>query len=185
MYRSEYGWRLADSLLYRYHGMRKHPRTTAIFMAQPKNGLPILHVCAQQANIPPRLFRMVIQICPEAMYLPVTYEGSCDRTPLDFLDGQCSNLEGILKTSLRSYLYDRVRICVYLCVTKLFLRKKTRWKIRPRRAWIPFDDVDRRKAGLTPRSWFIASVLGYILQREMKDIALLILSYARCDAMPG
>mmetsp|Transcript_5609 Transcript_5609/g.8517 ORF Transcript_5609/g.8517 Transcript_5609/m.8517 type:complete len:85 (+) Transcript_5609:152-406(+) len=56
----------------------------------------------------------------------------------------------------------------------------------------PFDNEDRLKFSssssssqqqrMRPRSWFILSVLGYFMQREMKPLVLHILSFVGGDA---
>ena len=61
-------------------------------------------------------------------------------------------------------------------------RSTSQTPLEARRSLKPFDKKDRRIAGLAPRPWFVASVLGYALQREMKGLALRILSFVGCGA---
>jgi hypothetical protein len=50
-----------------------------------------------------------------------------------------------------------------------------------RKILTPFNKVDRRITGLTPRTWFVASLIGYTMSREMNNLALHIISFmGRC-----
>jgi hypothetical protein len=133
------------------------------------------------------------------------------RTPLEIAHRYWPDDEitKILNSSLDTYLPYRLRVCVRLCAEKLFLlphgksgkicnanhRAKsavtsntskeattTQTPLEAKQTLKPFDKKDRRIAGLAPRPWFVASVLGYALQREMKGLALHITSFVGCGA---
>ena len=196
---------LAERLVRRYrsktsftnHDYRK------IFMAQPKtgsNGRTILHWCAW-SKTSPKILRLVLDACPEAMCLRDN-KSHFSRTPLEIAQRYWPDDEitTILKSSLETYLPYRVRFCVRLCAERLFLKPCATATIDSMRdsktmdttnqtlseaslvVLKPFDKKDRRIAGLAPRPWFVMSVLGYALQREMKGLALCVLSFAGCGA---
>ena len=129
--------------------------------------------------------------CPEAMCLRDN-KSHFHRTPLEIAQRYWPNDEitNVLKLALRSYLPYRVQHCVRLCVQRLFLtpmlandsKDKAHTDQENPPTLKPFDKKDRRSAGLSPRSWFVASVLGYALQREMKGLALHIISFVGCGA---
>ena len=84
-----------------------------------------------------------------------------------------------------------MQFCVHLCVHRYFVLVPTTCgsdnnNICNSRTRIllltPFNKTDRRTAGLTPRAWFVASVIGYAMQREMHDLGMRILSFVGCGA---
>ncbi len=200
---------LVERLVRRY---RNTPvASQEIFLAQPtvgSNGRTILHWCAWSKTTP-KILRLVLGTCPEAMCRRDN-KSHFSRTPLEIAQRYWPDDEitKILKSSLDTYLPYRLRICVRLSAERLFLSpsednckkankmsNNTSAKLantaakalsqtpsEARRSLKPFDKKDRRIASLTPRSWFVASVLGYALQREMKGLALRILSFVGCGA---
>lgn len=86
-------------------------------------------------------------------------------------------ITALLRSSLETYLPFRLRLCVHLCIHRHFVTDRR----------TPFDKADRKETGLTPRAWFVASIIGYALQREMKSLAKHIISFvgkkARIDGM--
>ncbi len=189
---------LVECLVRRYRSLGSRPLANnhhfyqEVFMAQPtvgSNGRTILHWCAWSKTTP-NILKLVLGACPEAMCLRDN-KSHFSRTPLEIAqrywpDDEITN---ILKSSLQTYLPYRLRIYVQLCAERLFLHQegvsqdaKEATKTSQRYALKPFDKQDRRIAGLAPRSWFVASVLGYALQREMKGLALRILSFVGCGA---
>jgi hypothetical protein len=98
----------------------------------------------------------------------------------------------ILKSSLDSYLPYRIQFNVHLCINRIFKLSSslsssssssssssdtTNDTRKKQILMTPFIEVDRKIAGLTPRTWFVASVIGYTMSREMNNLALHIISY--------
>ena len=195
--------KLVERLVRRYQSLgsrslaNNHHLCQEIFMAQPtvgSNGRTILHWCAWSKTTP-KILKLVLGACPEAMCLRDN-KSHFSRTPLEIAQRYWPDDEitKILKSSLETYLPYRLRICAQLCAERLFLLQgdsreppkvenaKEATKTSHRHALKPFDKKDRRIAGIAPRPWFVASVLGYALQREMKGLALRILSFVGCGA---
>jgi hypothetical protein len=196
---------LVDRLVQRYRSQGTTPtaivKYQTIFKAQPtigSNGRTILHWCAW-SKTSPKILRLVLEAYPDAMCLRDN-KSHLSRTPLEIAQRYWPDDEitKILKSSLETYLPYRIRVCVRLCVEQLFVlprdkRIKTRNVTnsdtskddtppqntfeRKHTTLKPFDKKDRKIAGLAPRPWFAASVLGYALQREMKGLALQIASF--------
>ena len=187
---------LVKRLVQRYTTMKftKHKNYRTVFLAQPRGShrRTILHWCAW-CKTTPNILRMVLNACPEAMCLRDD-KAHFRRTPLEIAQRYWKDDEitRILKAALQSYLPHRIQFCVHLCAQRLFVRpicsvdsndKTKTTDQHPRVALLkPFDKKDRRTAGLSPRSWFVASVLGYALQREMKGVAQHIISFVGCGA---
>lgn len=181
---------LVERLVQRYTTMaftnQKNYRT--VFLAQPRGShrRTILHWCAW-CKTTPHILRLVLNACPEAMCLRDD-KAHFRRTPLEIAQRYWKDDEitRMLKAALKIFLPYRIQFCVHLCVQRLFVtpdnsmdsRNDTTTTDPPRAALLkPFDKKDRRTAGLSPRSWFVASVLGYAIQREMKGVAQNIISF--------
>ena len=149
-----------------------------IFQARPRgsNGRTLLHWCAW-GRAQPSIVRQVLLAYPEAMCLRDNRSHG-QRTPLEISlrywpeDAMTTTLKEMLDT----YVPYRLRLSVHLCIYRHFITD----------ARTPFDKADRKAARLTPRAWFVASVIGYALQREMKNLAMHIISFignkAKIDA---
>ena len=85
------------------------------------------------------------------------------RTPLDIAERYWKDdaITGLLRSSLETYLPFRLRFFLHSCIYRHFVTDRR----------TPFDRADRKETGLTPRAWFVASIIGFALQREMKSLA--------------
>ena len=185
-----HGRELIVRLIHRFYKPRRLRTTTEIFSAQPgTNGSTILHSCVLW-GLSPKAVWLVVKIHPEAM---CTHDGN-QKIPLHHAKRkklQNGKVVRFLKKRLKRYLPQRVRVCVRLCTDRLFLgspprngeeEQETGGTARTPPPLTPFDEDDRRTVGVDPRPWFVASVLGYALQREMKGLAPRVLSFVGCDA---
>lgn len=149
-----------------------------IFQARPRgsHGRTLLHWCAW-GRAQPSILRQVLLAYPEAMCLRDD-KAHDRRTPLEISQRYWPNdpMTTSLREMLSTYLPYRLRLSVRLCVYRHFVTD----------AQTPFDKAHRKETGLTPRAWFVASVIGYALQREMKSLAMHIISFignkAKIDA---
>lgn len=64
-----------------------------------------------------------------------------------------------------------------LCIDRIFKLSNHHAGDDARKILTPFNKVDRKNTGLTPRTWFVASVIGYTMSREMNNLALHIISF--------
>lgn len=168
-----------------------------VFRARPKfgsNGRTVLHWCAW-CKTTPKILRLVLEADPESMCLRDNHSHG-SRTPLEIAQRYWpgEKITAILEASEMSYLPHRLRICARMCAKRYFLWPSEDTEINHSRkddedrpeVLTPFDKKDRRIAGLAPRPWFVASVIGYALQREMEDLVRRILSFvgygAKIDA---
>ena len=157
-----------------------HPvESQRIFRAQPTASYcrTLLHWCAW-GKTSPSILRPIMMAYPEAMCLRDD-KSHGRRTPLDIAERYWKDdaITALLRSSLETYLPFRLRLCVHLCIHRHFVTDRR----------TPFDKADRKETGLTPRAWFVASIIGYALQREMKSLAKHIISFvgkkARIDGM--
>jgi hypothetical protein len=195
---------LVERLVRRYTSLGTTAKAVAeyraVFLAQPRvgsNGRTVLHWCAW-SKTSPTILRLVLEACPEAL-CKRDDKSHFSRTPLEIAQRYWPDDEitRILESALASFLPHRLQTWVRLCAERLFV--SPHWSanggdskpaaaitrdapLEERRALRPFDKKDRRLAGLAPRPWFVASVLGYALQREMKDLALQIVSFVGCGS---
>lgn len=150
-----------------------------IFRAQPTASYcrTLLHWCAW-GKTSPAILRPIMMTYPEAMCLRDD-KSHGRRTPLDIAERYWKDdaITALLRSSLETYLPFRLRRCVHLCIQRHFVTDRR----------TPFDKADRKETGLTPRAWFVASIIGYALQREMKSLARHIISFvgkkAKVDGM--
>jgi len=149
-----------------------------IFQARPRGsyGRTLLHWCAW-SRAQPSILRQVLFAYPEAMCLRDDRAHE-RRTPLEISQRYWPNdpMTTTLREMRNTYVPYRLRLSVHLCIYRHFITD----------ARTPFDKEDRKATGLTPRAWFVASVIGYALQREMKSLAMHIVSFignkAKIDA---
>ena len=150
-----------------------------MYRAQPTASYcrTLLHWCAW-GKTSAAILRPIMMAYPEAMCLRDD-KSHGRRTPLDIAERYWKDdaITGILRSSLETYLPFRLRLSVHLCIHRHFVTDKR----------TPFDKADRKETGLTPRAWFVASIIGYALQREMKSLARHIISFvgkkAKIDGM--
>ena len=150
-----------------------------IFRAQPKGShcRTLLHWCAW-CKTSPAILRPIMMAYPEAMCLRDD-KSHGRRTPLDIAERYWKDdpITGLLRSSLETYLPFRLRFCLHSCIYRHFVTDRR----------TPFDRADRKETGLTPRAWFVASIIGFALQREMKSLANNIISFvgrgAKIDGM--
>jgi hypothetical protein len=142
----------------------------AIFEARPRpHGRTLLHWCAW-GNAHISITREVLLAHPESLCLRDrdTRHHSA-RTPLELAKRYWpeKRITSVLQRITETYLPYRVQFTIHLSVYRHY--------VTDNRA--PFDKMDRKRAGMSPRPWFVASVLGYCIQREMKPLLLHILSF--------
>jgi hypothetical protein len=93
-----------------------------------------------------------------------------DTTKRDYLEG-CT-------TSWRQH---RLRLAVHLSVHRYFPSPSSLdavpCTLPPPPPLTPFDPHDRKQTHIKPKPWFVLSVLGSLVQREMKPLAVHILGY--------
>jgi hypothetical protein len=160
--------RLVDRLQADYPEQSK-----AIFTARPgQHGRTLLHWCAWgKAHV--SVLRKILRAEPECLCMRDdaghtgrprtnrrrTFENG--RTPLDLARRYWPDTEitAILERATADYVPHRVRRAVLLSATRHFVTDRR----------TPFDKLDRKEAGLTPRPWFVASCLGYALQLATGD----------------
>ena len=96
------------------------------------------------------------------------------RTPLEILKRYFDAHTKIpfLERAMSSWISYRVGLAVHLAANRYFGTVMS-----PQNRLVPFDQGHRKEVGMKPRPWFLLSVIGYLMQREMKPLALKILSY--------
>ena len=170
---------LVERILERYRTDYPNESRNIIFKAQPKdsNKRTILHWCAW-SKVPSYILKQVINANPECMLLRDNLSHG-SRTPYEIAKRYWSDdpITKILKSSLDSYLPYRIQFNVHLCIDRIFKLSNHHADDDARRILTPFNKVDRKNTGLTPRTWFVASVIGYTMSREMNNLALHIISF--------
>mmetsp|Transcript_2051 Transcript_2051/g.3704 ORF Transcript_2051/g.3704 Transcript_2051/m.3704 type:complete len:303 (+) Transcript_2051:412-1320(+) len=148
----------------------------AMFAATPpSHGRTLLHWAAW-GNADVAVLELIMRANPEALcQRDNASHGS--RTPREISERYWPDSAGTtrLQRWTVNYLPHRLRRTLHLCVHRHFVTN----------AQTPFDNADRRASGLAPRPWFVASVMGYALQREMTELALHILSFIGKGAKVG
>lgn len=158
-------------------------RTKMLSCTPPSHRRTPLHWAAW-GNASMEILRALVKGNPEALLMrdKPTQGG---RTPIEIMrryfaghDGTNRNDARIqyLEVAMASWISHRVRLSVLLCTNRFFGRHSNR-TVRT-----PFDKTDRRNANMKPRPWFALSVIGFLLQREMKPIAMKIISYVGGNA---
>ncbi|GFH54916.1 hypothetical protein CTEN210_11392 [Chaetoceros tenuissimus] len=77
-----------------------------------------------------------------------------------------------LEKSMQKWVKQRVRNTVYASVLYYFRNQSL----------TPFNQKDRKIAGIKPKPWFVLSTLGYLIQREITPLVSLVLSFIGKDA---
>jgi hypothetical protein len=170
---------LVEHILERYRIDYLNESRNIIFKAQPKDShkRTVLHWCAW-SKVPSYILKQVINANPECMLLKDNASHG-SRTPLEIAKRYWSDdpITKILKSSLDSYLPYRIQFNVHLCINRIFKLSQHNDADDARNFLTPFNKIDRKITGLTPRTWFVASVIGYTMSREMNNLALHIISY--------
>lgn len=98
-----------------------------------------------------------------------------DKTRLHYLE-QCT----------QSWIQHRLRLTIHQCVLRYFAPPLSTARVTSKpqddqRQGIspltPFDKNHRKMVNIKPKAWFVLSVLGSLVQREMKPLALHILGF--------
>jgi hypothetical protein len=141
-----------------------------VFLTRPQShGRTVLHWCAWGNNTSDLLvWKQIMLTSPESLCLRDD-KAHGTRTPLEIAKHYWPNSVAtpLLEQWTQNYLPYRLQRTVHLGAHRHFVTS----------ALTPFDKHDRKRAGLAPRPWFVASVIGYSLQREMLGLALRILSF--------
>jgi hypothetical protein len=141
-----------------------------VFQTRPQShGRTVLHWCAWGNNTSDVvLWKQIMLTYPESLCLRDD-KAHGTRTPLEIAKHYWPNSVAtpLLERWTQNYLPYRLQRTVHLGAHRHFVTS----------ALTPFDKNDRKRAGLAPRPWFVASVIGYSLQREMLGLALRILSF--------
>lgn len=146
----------------------------------PSHGRTPLHWAAW-GNAKLEILERLVRGNPEALLMR-DKKRQGERTPLEILKHYFSGRDNspAVETDIRihylermttSWISHRVRLAMSLCANRHF------GATREDRPLVPFDKGDRKVANIKPKPWFLLSVIGYLLQREMNPLALRIISY--------
>ena len=110
---------------------------------------------------------------PEALLLR-DKKSQGQRTPLEILKRyfRADRKIPFLERATTSWISHRVGVAVHLAANRYF---GTVLPLQSR--LVPFDRRHRNEVSMKPKPWFLLSVIGFLMQREMKPLALKILSY--------
>ena len=115
------------------------------------------------------IIHKLVRLCPEAMLLE-DKKMHGQRTPQEIMHyynrSSISKLE-YLERAGKNWIQHRLRLAVYEAAFYHFAKLQL----------TPFDKKDKKVAQVKPRPWFLISVLGFLLQREMKPLVGTILSF--------
>lgn len=131
---------------------------------------------------------------PEALFLR-DKKNQGERTPIEILKRYFANGPGeanpdyhpieadrrfiYLEKCAKSWASHRVRLTLHLCARSVFmLPSRCETNTQP----TPFSKEDRKVWAIKPKPWFLLSVIGFLLQREMKMLALHIISFVGGNA---
>lgn len=166
---------LSKLMVDKYHSLVFHPgeddyvsKTIQLFRATPSSHRRTILHWAAWGKAAPELILKIVQIYPEALCQRDKPDKG-NRTPFELADRYWpyDSIAISLAKSQATYLPIRIRTCVHLCTIRWFVSRQL----------TPFDKAGRKESGLPPRSWFVASALGFALQREMKGLATHILEF--------
>lgn len=73
----------------------------------------------------------------------------------------------LLERLATSWTKHRLRLTIHQCVARYFVTQQL----------TPFDKSHRKETNMKPKAWFVLSILGTLLQREMKPLVHRILQY--------
>jgi hypothetical protein len=147
---------------------------------QPKShSRTALHWAAWEGNIDVHIMRMLVSHYPEALVLRDKRDKG-HRTPIEILQryyandraGEVTDVLTYVEKSTKSWIQHRLRHTIYLAAHRYFVTDPNRKS---------FDKTHARN-GIKPRPWFCLSVLGFLLQREMKPLVKHILEYVGKNA---
>lgn len=166
-------------------------------MQPPSHGRTALH-WAVWGNASLGILKALVRGNPEAM-LKRDKKSQGERTPREILkhyfprqnarsrsytgqqevsqnysdDSRIVYLEGME----RRWIAHRVRLAVLLCAQHYFQPRNS-----DRQVYTPFDNKNRKLVNIKPKPWFLLSILGYFLQREMKPLVLKIVDFLGSNA---
>ena len=145
-----------------------------LIMQPPSHKRTALHWAAW-SNSSMGVMEPLLQGNPEALAL----KDEAGRTPLEIYHYYfCSRRNNhtpnpddprlkYLERMTHSWTQHRLRLTVHKCLVRYFVTQ----------ALTPFDKKHRKETSLTPRPWFVLSVLGTLIQSEMKPLVHRILQY--------
>jgi len=154
-------------------------RQRMLSTAPPSHGRTALHWAAW-GNAKLEILDGLVRGNPESL-LVKDKKSQGERRPLEILKRYFSNRNSsttmdprvaFLERMTASWVSHRVRLSVHLCANRYFGPGD-----RTDSPLIPFKKSHRQYAGIKPKPWFLLSVIGYLLQREMKPLALRIISF--------
>ena len=73
----------------------------------------------------------------------------------------------LLERLTKSWTQHRLRLAVHQCAVRYFVTDSL----------TPFDKAHRKDTKMSPKAWFVLSILGTLIQREMKPLLHRILQY--------
>ena len=170
----------------------------SVFLAEWKGRTPVhMYPAWWYANrgvpTPPGVLQRMVRICPEATF---RRDSKYKETPFDISDmntGPNSEESMILATPFAKQLGLRSRICLRLCAGRLFPKEDNNddgarggggsSSGRSGERFVPFDENDRRRAGVDPGPWFVASVLGDCLRNDREHLAARLVSFLGFGAL--
>ena len=194
---------LSQLLVHRYHSLVYYPRsddednddnqqklltrqkTLQLFSSAPRSHRRTLLHWAAWGKASAELVRTIVQIHPESICRRDKPDKG-GRTPLELAQRYWPNdpMTQVLQNLQHKYLPIRIQTTVHLCVVRWFASPSSSSSAAAAASFqqqpplTPFDKQHRKEiAKLSPRAWFVASVLGYCLQRELKGLMLHILGF--------
>jgi hypothetical protein len=150
-----------------------------MLMAQPPSHRRTTLHWAAWGNANFSTFKALVQGNPEALIVrDRRTQGS--RTPLEIYRRYYTANEGeatiekltFLETSAQSWIQHRLRLSIHASAFHYF-RSGT---------FQPFLEKDRKLVKMKPRPWFVLSILGYLLQRELQPLVVHILTFVGSNA---
>jgi hypothetical protein len=141
---------------------------------------------AAWGNAEMEILQALVKGNPEALIVR-DKKSQGQRTPLEILKRYFGTNTALTQLDYRkvpfleiataSWISHRVGLALHLAANRYFGRIQ-----RHESRLVPFDKGHQKAAGIKPKPWFVLSVIGYLLQREMKPLALNILSYVGGNA---
>mmetsp|Transcript_25080 Transcript_25080/g.41624 ORF Transcript_25080/g.41624 Transcript_25080/m.41624 type:complete len:298 (-) Transcript_25080:242-1135(-) len=168
-----------------------HPQQCAAMLSRrPKSHLrtPLHWATWAGGNVDIELVQKLVRAYPEALILRDKPDKG-RRTPLEIFDRyhlqinhlQTAAVSAYLKKAMQSWTRHRLRLTVHLAAHHYFGNNDNDNDNDTDNNLTPFDKSSGRN-GIKPRPWFCLSVLGFLLQREMKPLVLHILGFVGKDA---
>jgi hypothetical protein len=180
------------------HNQRKLPvatrqAATKMFAARPPSHQRTALHWAAWGNAKLEIVQALVRGYPEALLLR-DKRNQNQRTPAEILKHYYHNPHRNDNTSTpditrRNYLEQCttswrqhcLRLAVHMSVHRYFPSSSSSdavpCTLPPPPPLTPFDPHDRKRTQIKPKPWFVLSVLGSLVQREMKPLAVHILGY--------